>query len=796
MNLDHEKTLFRYSCALENADFQTISAIMMQAADDPILKALLFDLEAAHQQALNLPRIRRSEVLTMPEILERANGRQESLIPPETRRQSMQCSQIGAMARVAGVVLLAGIVATVMLQVKSSETIALVQPTPTVDAVSLPETTLEAPSGHPVITAENADQLSEILQIGEGAVEDALWSPDGTTILLYGYGLWFHDGETLTETRRMDTGTYITDADFSPDGRSLVTADRLGDVRVYDIESGAERLHIDAFDQDNAFNVYVRFSPDGQQVAVTGYHGNDYVRIFDAQSGRERLFLHSWRLQRIRDLQFSPDGTVLAVAGLGIGTRSSLTGSPMYMVQLYDLATGMLYMGLAGPEEAIDTIAFSPDGNDVVGTSTNGKGYLWSVGRPVPNDIYNFSIRLSEHEWGPRQSTGPNIRMLNGATYAPDGDGIVLLSGDAVYLWQPSEEPLEAAFSVGELFEQLGYGVMQPARVQFDATGERVLITGPRGRIGLWNVADFDVPEFVGLVHGPNGIVSNLNFYDDDAFITGSTSSRVWLWNADSGEVAGQFDMPADETTADVVVHPASEAIAVSSDSLESHSLFLWYPHTDEFVPLERMHTPRFVSPYLAFDESGSRLYVNSSVQYSHRIAVWDVSEAELEEQNPSGPEMDWPSQFFLLLQDDGGDQLVFSPRLRDLGVFDVTTSEQTTLTGHSRQIGGVATSPDGTRLASVDFGGNLIIWDTATWDEVAYYPNVSNGTFSLAFSPDGRLLAVGGADITLLDFVTGERVARLDGHRTSVRAFAFSQDGTMLVSSGQDGIVRLWAVP
>ena len=49
MNLHDEKTLYLYSCALEDGDFETIGSILLQAADDPTLRALLFDLEAVYQ---------------------------------------------------------------------------------------------------------------------------------------------------------------------------------------------------------------------------------------------------------------------------------------------------------------------------------------------------------------------------------------------------------------------------------------------------------------------------------------------------------------------------------------------------------------------------------------------------------------------------------------------------------------------------------------------------------------------------------------------------------------------------
>ena len=69
----------------------------------------------------------------------------------------------------------------------------------------------------------------------------------------------------------------------------------------------------------------------------------------------------------------------------------------------------------------------------------------------------------------------------------------------------------------------------------------------------------------------------------------------------------------------------------------------------------------------------------------------------------------------------------------------------------------------------------------------------------ALAYSPDGKLLAVGGfKQVDLLDATTGQRVATLAGHADVVRALAFSRDGKLLAAAGgapaQFGEVIVWA--
>jgi WD40 repeat protein/serine/threonine protein kinase len=105
-----------------------------------------------------------------------------------------------------------------------------------------------------------------------------------------------------------------------------------------------------------------------------------------------------------------------------------------------------------------------------------------------------------------------------------------------------------------------------------------------------------------------------------------------------------------------------------------------------------------------------------------------------------------------------------------------------------------VVFSPDGKSLAACG-EQDPVIWDVATRQKRLSCPSASHFGAGLAYSPDGKRLAMGSIEgiLEVWDAGTGQKLQTLKGHRGHVRMVAFSPDGTSLASSGDDGTVRVW---
>jgi len=121
----------------------------------------------------------------------------------------------------------------------------------------------------------------------------------------------------------------------------------------------------------------------------------------------------------------------------------------------------------------------------------------------------------------------------------------------------------------------------------------------------------------------------------------------------------------------------------------------------------------------------------------------------------------------------------------------------QKVLVGHSNWVLSVAFSPDGKLLASGSGDSTVRLWEVATGQEITTLLGHNHAVNAVAFSPDGKLLASGSGDnnIKLWNVVTGQEITTLAGHTDAVSSVVFSPDGKLLASGSGDSTVRLWEV-
>jgi WD40 repeat protein len=179
----------------------------------------------------------------------------------------------------------------------------------------------------------------------------------------------------------------------------------------------------------------------------------------------------------------------------------------------------------------------------------------------------------------------------------------------------------------------------------------------------------------------------------------------------------------------------------------------------------------------------------------------WDVPTV-LSQANPDDPvhlggsglkekrRLKVPRNFASLLLVPDGTTLITASSTQTNGaqVRDAITGEVRTTLLDGMVIHSTACSLDGRRLA---LAGH--IFDTATWSPLLTL-NQGTSVLAVTFSPDGRTLATAaGWSIKLWNLEDGRELRTLTGHKHLVWSMAFSPDGRLLVSGGSDNTMRFW---
>lgn len=343
-----------------------------------------------------------------------------------------------------------------------------------------------------VITPENSAQVTELIRLGRGSADRAVFSPDGATIAAIGsVGAWFYAVDALAVP---DEPPHIAMTDtpggiaYFPDG-SMVA---ISAGRAIQLWNPATLEMIAAFDVGRTATA-LAFTPDGTLLAIN--LGSGGIVLWDMAANVQKAAI-TGSIQPDAALVFSPDGTLLA------GSTTD------YKVHLWRAADATEAAVMSGHSRYVYDFAFSPDMTVLVTAS------------------YDESIRLWDLSSGAELGAmiGSEAQPVEGAySLAVSSDGSTLVSGHTdgmIVVWDVN------AAAPGRVF---GTGVGEVRDLAFSPDGSKLVSANNRPSLNLW---DFAAGTEIAAAVGHTAPITAVAFSPDSARLAiGAYDETLWLWD-------------------------------------------------------------------------------------------------------------------------------------------------------------------------------------------------------------------------------------------------------------------------
>ncbi len=600
-----------------------------------------------------------------------------------------------------------------------------------------------------------------------------LW--DATTGRPIGRPLEHERGPTFRR-ESFAVGQKCLEAHFSPDGSKVATASVDNTARIWDGFTGEP---LTPALQHPDWVVVVRFTPDGKQIATGCKNGE--VRFWNTASGE--LVGPAFRHEKwVNFIEFDREG------------RRMFTGADDQTAQVWEVATGKPVGSRIRHGGWVRAGQFSPDGGKVATASADGTARIWDAATGVA-----LTPPL-HHE-----------AVVCGVQFCPDGLWLATASFDqTVRLWD--------AETGGALGRPLDHGG-RVRSIQFSPDGRRLLTAAEDKTVRVWDFRQGQVS--VEAIRQAAEAWSARFSPDGQCVVTASSDRTCGVWDV-RPRSALPMELPTSRVVRNVEWSPDGQRlVAVSPQPRLFVNSNGWSRIGDHWSD-EGANSVEF--------SADGRWIVTGSADGNTRI--WDAKKAEvvLRVQHavaPARASLSRDGKKLLTASNDGlaavwlaesGRQLLALPHPDELRSAEFSPDSKWILTlcadeqmriwngtngrllvswkPHAAKVNQAHFSPDGSRVVTCSSDFTARVWEAAAGRPLSEPLPHRAAVREATFSPDGRKLLTASQDDTAVvwDFASGEPGRKIIlRHNASLYSARFSPDGRCVVTASQDQTARVW---
>lgn len=723
-------------------------------------------------------------------------------------------------------------------------------------------------------------------------VTDVVWSRDGKSLLTSSRDqtacLWSNTG-SLLRTFRGHLGD-VECAAFSPDGQKVVTASDDQTVILWNVDGGQPCDMLTDTPVDGWVSG-LAFTPDSSQVIGSG--------SCDGAGDSYEAFLTDWNLldgNRPLPLQtssrsgvalaFSPDGRQMAV-----GESSPPQSTVKSRVRIWSIDPPRVLATVPKLVGSVYSVAYSNDGRSLVigtgdvdervsGTALIVEPATGALRQKVPDlpgkveamftadSRYLITVNSSKKRpaeiriWNPQtgqqvvQIDNPELAGLTTIALSPDGRYLVTGHGDPV---NPSA-PGKAKIKLWDLATQKYLGLFPDAHpaaitrlafsrrgvlmasgdmagnvrlwdfashkllptqiapqnpptqnrpitfITFDKLGERLAVAADEKCVRVWHI---DSGRQLAIMELALGVPNVVGYTQDGKMLAAATSAGgLFLWDADNYKpravLRGEGNPAGQQGHGGVItcVSPLLLPDKILTGSVDK-TVRVWDLKTRQAVGTVASFNQAVTC--MAVSPNGRTLAVGTG-KYRSKFETGELAICDLTGKAPTRSITKGITPVSCSFSPDGNYLAVCSlsaavgTASRTVSIIDMQTNRASPLGSTNGQC--VAFSPDGKILAVGGADGSIELWPLDATGQVKPYvvKKHSGLVWMLAFSPDGKTMASGGADnnVVIWDMLTAEDLMTFK-HNGGIEAVQFSRDGQVLATAAHEparGSVCLWRAP